>query len=92
MNMADPAAFARVADYMNNKAGQDIAKQKDFATWKKNSGVSPDDWETQHTAHWLDMQNQAIDKGQSNSTIPGAIPPNLSALQAEAKRRGLVIK
>lgn len=70
MNMSDPGAFARVADYMNNKASQDIAKQKDFAVWKKTSGVSPDDWETQHTAHWLDQQNQAIDAGRSNSRPP----------------------
>ncbi len=90
MNMADPAAFSRVADYMGNKAAQDIAKQKDFAQWKKTSGVSPDDWETQHTAHWLDLQNQAIDQGQSNSprpTPPGA--HSLADLQAEAARRGL---
>jgi hypothetical protein len=90
MNMADPAAFGRVADYMNNKAGQDIAKQKDFAQWKKSSGVSPDDWETQHTAHWLDHQNQAINQGQSNSRVPGAPVANLAELQAEARKRGLI--
>lgn len=90
MNMADPAAFARVADYMNNKASQDIAKQKDFANWKKTSGVSPDDWETQHTSHWLDTQNQSIDKGQSNSKIPGEPGTPLADLQAEARRRGLI--
>jgi hypothetical protein len=92
MNMADPAAFARVADYMNNKASQDIAKQKDFAQWKKTSGVSPDDWETQHTAHWLDSQNQAINAGQSNSRAPGANTPtaSLQELQAEARKRGLI--
>jgi hypothetical protein len=90
MNMADPAAFARVADYMGNKASQDIAKQKDFAQWKKTSGVSPDDWETQHTAHWLDLQNQAIDQGKSNSARPA--PPgqhSLAEIQAEMARRGL---
>lgn len=85
LNLADPQAFNRVADYMNNKASQDIAKQKDFAQWKK--GVSPDDWETGHTAHWLEQQNDAIDKGQSNSRIPA---PALSDLQAEARRRGLL--
>jgi hypothetical protein len=90
MNMADPAAFARVADYMNNKAGQDIAKQKDFANWKKTSGVTPDDWETQHTAHWLDQQNTAINQGRSNSAVPGVAPTNLNDLQAEARRRGLI--
>jgi hypothetical protein len=90
MNMADPAAFARVADYMNNKAGQDIAKQKDFAQWKKTSGVTPDDWETQHTAHWLEQQNSAINQGHSNSAVLGAPVTNLSALQAEARRRGLI--
>lgn len=92
MNMSDPGAFARVADYMNNKADQDIAKQKDFAQWKKTSGISPDDWETQHTAHWLDQQNQAINAGQSNSRIPtaAAAPHSLAELQAEARKRGLI--
>jgi hypothetical protein len=92
MNMADPAAFARVADYMNNKAGQDIAKQKDFAEWKKTSGVSPDDWETQHTAHWLDKQNQDINAGKSNSRNPATVTPqhSLAELQAEARKRGLI--
>lgn len=90
MNMADPAAFARVADYMNNKASQDIAKQKDFANWKKTSGVTPDDWETQHTSHWLDTQNQAIDKGQSNSARPSVPIASLAELQAEARKRGLL--
>jgi hypothetical protein len=90
MNMADPAAFSRVADYMGNKASQDIAKQKDFAQWKKTSGVSPDDWETQHTAHWLDKQNQAIDQGQSNSSRPAPPGPHsLADIQAEMARRGL---
>lgn len=90
MNMADPAAFSRVASYMGNKASQDIAKQKDFAQWKKTSGVSPDDWETQHTAHWLDLQNQAIDQGQSNSARPQAPGQHsLADLQAEMARRGL---
>ena len=91
LNLADPAAFNRVADYMNNKAGQDIAKQKDFAQWKKESGVPPDDWETQHTAHWLEKQNQEINAGHSNSQVPGAQPQHsLSDLQAEARRRGLI--
>jgi hypothetical protein len=66
LGMADPAAFKRVAQYMDNKAKQEIAKQKDFAQWK--TGKSPDEWETGHTAHWLDQQNQQIEKGQSNST------------------------
>jgi hypothetical protein len=68
MNMADPAAFNRVVDYMDNKARQEIAKQKDFAEWKK--GHTPDEWETGHTAHWLDKQNQDIDAGRSNSRPP----------------------
>lgn len=68
MNMADPAAFNRVVDYMDNKAKQEIAKQKDFAEWKK--GHTPDEWETGHTAHWLDKQNQDIDAGRSNSRPP----------------------
>jgi hypothetical protein len=71
LNLADPAAFARVADYMANKASADVAKQRDFAQWKKTSGVSPDDWETQHTAHWLnDVQGPAIAAGASNSRPP----------------------
>ena len=68
LNMADPAAFSRVVDYMDNKAKQEVLKQKDFAQWKK--GVSPADWETGHTAHWLDLQNQNIDAGRSNSRPP----------------------
>jgi hypothetical protein len=68
MNMADPASFQRVVDYMDNKSKQEIAKQKDFVAWKK--GVSPDEWEAGHTAHWLDQQNQAIDAGHSNSRPP----------------------
>lgn len=84
MNMADPASFSRVVAYMDNKAKQEIAKQKDFAQWKK--GISPDDWETGHTAHWLDQQNQDIDKGLSASPRP---TPSLQDLQAEAARRGL---
>jgi hypothetical protein len=68
LGMADPTAFKRVAQYMDNKAQQEIAKQKDFSQWKV--GKSPDEWETGHTAHWLDQQNQAIDKGQSNSASP----------------------
>lgn len=68
MNMADPAAFGRVVDYMDHKAKQEIAKQKDFAQWKK--GHTPDEWETGHTAHWLELQNQDIDAGRSNSRPP----------------------
>ena len=91
LNLADPSAFNRVADYMNNKAGQDIAKQKDFAQWKKESGVAPEDWETQHTAHWLEKQNQEINAGHSNSSVPGAAPQHsLAELQAEARARGLI--
>jgi hypothetical protein len=71
LGMADPTAFKRVAEYMDNKAKQEIAKQKDFSQWK--AGKSPDEWETGHTAHWLDQQNQAIEKGQSNSTAGTAV-------------------
>ncbi len=68
MNMSDPSAFQRVVEYMDNKSRQEIAKQKDFVAWKK--GISPDEWESGHTAHWLDQQNQAIDAGHSNSRPP----------------------
>lgn len=68
MNMSDPSSFQRVVDYMDNKSKQEIAKQKDFVAWKK--GVSPDEWESGHTAHWLEQQNQAIDAGHSNSRPP----------------------
>lgn len=68
MNMADPAAFNRVVDYMDNKAKQEVAKQADFAEWKK--GHTPDEWETGHTAHWLQLQNQNIEAGRSNSRPP----------------------
>lgn len=72
LNMADPSGFNRVVDYMDNKASQEIAKQKDFSQWKK--GVSPDEWETGHTAHWLEQQNAAINKGESNSVNRSAAP------------------
>jgi hypothetical protein len=68
LNMGDPSGFDSVVDYMDNKAKQEIAKQKDFAEWKK--GHTPDEWETGHTAHWLDLQNQNIDAGKSNSRPP----------------------
>lgn len=68
MNMSDPSAFNRVVQYMDNKAKQEIAKQKDFADWKV--GKSPDEWETGHTAHWLDKQNTDIEAGKSNSAKP----------------------
>jgi len=68
LNMSDPSAFQKVVDYMDNKAKQEIAKQKDFVQWKK--GVSPDEWEAGHTAHWLEQQNQAIDTGKTNSRPP----------------------
>lgn len=68
MNMSDPSSFQRVVDYMDNKSKQEIAKQKDFVAWKK--GISPDEWESGHTAHWLEQQNQAIDAGHSNSRPP----------------------
>jgi hypothetical protein len=86
LNMADPAAFNRVVDYMDNKAKQEIAKQKDFATWKQ--GVSPDEWETGHTAHWLDKQNQDIEAGKSNSSNPNAVKSynSKAELQAAAVR------
>jgi hypothetical protein len=75
MNMADPAAFARVADYMNNKASQDIAKQKDFAQGVKSGAWGTRDmWETNHSAHWNELQNADIDKGLSNSANPSAVP------------------
>lgn len=88
LNMADPGAFNRVVDYMDNKARQEIAKQKDFVQWKK--GVSPDEWEAGHTAHWLDQQNQNIDQGRSNSPNPNAPKASLAELQAEARKRGLI--
>lgn len=68
LNMSDPSAFQKVVDYMDNKSKQEVAKQKDFVQWKK--GVSPDEWESGHTAHWLDQQNQDIDAGRSNSRPP----------------------
>jgi hypothetical protein len=92
LNMADPAAFNRVVDYMDNKAKQEIAKQKDFATWKQ--GVSPDEWETGHTAHWLEKQNQDIEAGKSNSSNPSAVKyyNSKSELQAAAARGEVKVK
>ena len=91
LNMADPAAFKRVTDYMNKQAQDTIAQQKEFSQWvpqARASGVSPQDYETQFTAHWLDKQNQAIDKGATNSAPPLT---RLQQLQAEAQRRGLKV-
>lgn len=68
LNMSDPSAFQKVVDFMDGKAKQEIAKQKDFVQWKK--GVSPDEWEAGHTEHWLDQQNQLIDAGRTNSRPP----------------------
>jgi len=36
------------------------------------SGKSPDEWETGHTAHWLDQQNQAIEAGSLEFNTQGA--------------------
>lgn len=91
MNMADPQAFARVADYMDNKAKQDIAKQRDFVQFKKENPMPPEELEAAHTAHWLDQQNQEIDKGHSNSRNPNAPKASLQELMAEAQKRGLKV-
>lgn len=96
LDMSDPSAFSRVVQYMDNKAKQDILRQQDFSTWKK--GHSPDTWETDHTAHWLERQNKDIDAGLSNSKAPpapapaGGAPPSAiqAAAIAEARRRGLI--
>lgn len=91
MNMADPNAFARVADYMDNKAKQDIAKQRDFVQFKKENPMPPEELEAAHTSHWLDKQNDEIDKGRSNSRNPNAPKPTLQELMAEAQKRGLKV-
>lgn len=72
MNMADPAAFQRVVDYMDNKAQQEVAKNKDFVQWRQTDGrnIPRDEWENAHTSHWLDLQNQRINAGKSNSRPP----------------------
>lgn len=72
LNMSDPSAFNRVVDYMDNKSKQEIAKQADFVQWKKQNPSKPEDWEAEHTAHWLSQQNQSIDQGQSNSRSTAA--------------------
>lgn len=87
LDLADPAAFNKVADYMDQKAKQEIDKQRDFVSWKK--GVSPDEWETGHTAHWNEKQNALIDQGLGNSRRPAPTGTSLEALEAEAKKRGL---
>ena len=86
LNMSDPSAFNRVVDYMDNKAKQEVGKQKDFVQWKK--GVSPDEWEAGHTAHWLEKQNADIEAGASNSPNPhakSALMPSADKLNAYAK-------
>lgn len=98
LDMNSPEAFNRVADFMDNKAQQTIAKQADFAKggdWKK--GVKPQDLEAAHTAHWNDLQNQLIDQGKfRTSSTPAARPgqssggPSPADLKAEMIRRGLI--
>jgi hypothetical protein len=88
LNMAEPAAFNRVVDYMDKQAKEEIAKQKDFVNWKQ--GKSPDDWETDHTAHWLESQNQEIEKGRYNSPNPGPNAPSIEEIRAELRRRGVL--
>lgn len=92
LDMNSPEAFNRVADYMDAKAQQTIAKQKNFAQGlKTNQWGSPDQWEAHHTAAWNDLQNQAIEQGKFNSKAPGAPTVHAPAdLQAEMKRRGLL--
>jgi hypothetical protein len=72
LNMADPAALGRVVDYMDSKARQDVARLQDFSNWRKlpeNAG-HPENWEIDHTARWLQLQNDAINAGKSNSRPP----------------------
>jgi hypothetical protein len=88
LNMAEPAAFNRVVDYMDKQAKEEIAKQKDFVNWKQ--GKSPDDWETDHTAHWLESQNQEIEKGRYNSPNPGSNAPSIEEIRAELRHRGVL--
>lgn len=72
LNLADPAAFQRVVDYMKGKANQEVAKNSDFVQWRQTAGKNfpPDEWENAHTAHWLDLQQQLIQSGQTNSRPP----------------------
>lgn len=72
LNMTDIDAFNRVADYMDNKASQEIAKQKDFVSWRRQpeNADHPENWESDHTAHWLDKQNADIDAGKSRTRPP----------------------
>lgn len=83
LNMADSAGFNAVVSYMDKKASQDIAKQKDFTEWKQ--GRSPDEWEAGHTAHWLEKQNQDIDAGRYTSNPPTAQAGNTQLPQSAVR-------
>ena len=68
LNMATPGAFSRVLDFMDKRMQQEVAKQSDFAQWSQ--GVPSNQWATGHTAHWLQLQNQLISEGKTNSRRP----------------------
>lgn len=72
LNLADPAAFQRVVDYMGNKARQEVAKNADFVQWRNGDGkgIPVDQQENAHTAHWLEKQMQLIQSGATNSRPP----------------------
>lgn len=82
LDMSSPQAFARVAQYMDNKAMADIQKQREFQRWKV--GKSPDSWETDFTSHWNELQNQAIDAGKYTSANPSTRPPAAPGASAPA--------
>lgn len=68
LDMATPGGFSRVLDFMDRRMQQEIAKQADFAQWSQN--VPSNQWSTGHTAHWLQLQNQLINQGKTNSRPP----------------------
>lgn len=77
LDMAGSEGFNRVVQYMDNKAKQDIAKQSDFVQWKRANPSKPEDWESEHTAHWLGKQNADIEAGHSTSASisPSKVAP-----------------
>lgn len=68
LNMANKDGFLRVLDFMDKRMQQDVAKQADFDQWSRNT--PSDRWASGHTTHWLQLQNQLIDKGKTNSRPP----------------------
>lgn len=76
LNMASPDGFKRVVQFIDQRMQEEVAKQKDFDSWSQHQ--PPNRWASGHTVHWLEQQNQKIDKGETNSSAPTATPKPVS--------------